>query len=365
MQSSHEKYQLKEVINASGKMTILGVSKVSKNVQNAQIEGGNNFYEMSELMSQTGRYIAKLVGSEGAQVVSSASAGIAQSVAAVIGKGSRYHLYHPYEDRGEAREIIIPKGHNVDYGTGIDLMIAQGGGKVVEAGYANRCTSEDIEMMITDKTAAILYVKSHHTVQKSMLAIQEAIEVAHRHNLPLILDAAAEEELSYYVELGADLIIFSGAKAIEGPSSGLVVGKQPYMEWVSLQSLGMARSMKIGKENVLGFTQAIEDYLANGSEDGESMKHRLIPFLEDLNTVPGITATCVQDGAGREIYRAEVKVAENLNAKEIIGDLKAESPAVYTREYRANNGIIEFDIRAVSKNEMNKIVDRLREIVAK
>ncbi|CAM3256341.1 DgaE family pyridoxal phosphate-dependent ammonia lyase [Vagococcus fessus] len=363
MQSSHEKYQLKEVINASGKMTILGVSKVSKKVQEAQIEGGNNFYEMSELMSQTGNYIANLVGVEGARVVSSASAGIAQSIAAVIGKGSRYHLYHPYEDRGEAREIIIPKGHNVDYGTGIDVMIAQGGGKIVEAGYSNRCTPEDIEMMITDKTAAILYVKSHHTVQKSMLTIQEAIEVAHRHKLPLILDAAAEEELSYYVELGADLIIFSGAKAIEGPSSGLVVGKQPYMEWVSMQSLGMARSMKIGKENVLGFTQAIEDYLANGSEDGESMKRRLVPFLENLNTLTGITATCVQDGAGREIYRAEVKVSENLDAKEVIRELKAESPAVYTREYRANNGIIEFDIRAVSEDEMTKIVERLRTIV--
>ncbi|MGO0807149.1 hypothetical protein ACTPEF_24595, partial [Clostridioides difficile] len=42
--------------------------------------------------------------------------------------------------------------------------------------------------------------------------------------LPLIVDAAAEEDLNVYYELGADLVIYSGAKAIEGPSSGLVIG---------------------------------------------------------------------------------------------------------------------------------------------
>ncbi|MEK0385339.1 DegT/DnrJ/EryC1/StrS family aminotransferase, partial [Lacticaseibacillus paracasei] len=67
--------------------------------------------------------------------------------------------------------------------------------QVVEAGYANMCTPEHIEMMITEQTAAIFYVKSHHAVQKSMLTIPEALEVAHKHDLPLILDAAAEEDL--------------------------------------------------------------------------------------------------------------------------------------------------------------------------
>ena len=50
-------------------------------------------------------------------------------------------------------------------------------------------------------------------------------------------------------------------------------------------------------------------------------------------------------------------------AKEVIQALKAESPAIYTREYQANNGIIEFDIRSVNQEEMNKIVQRLQEIM--
>lgn len=357
------KYKLKEVINASGKMTILGVSTVSSSVQKAQQLAGERFFEISDLVEKTGTYIANLLGVEGAVVVSSASAGIAQSIAAIIGKGNLYHLYHPYERRGEKREIILPKGHNVDYGTSIELMIAQGGGELVEAGYANMCSAAHLEMMITSQTAAIFYVKSHHTVQKSMLTVSEAIEVAHHHHLPLIVDAAAEEDLIHYSKLGADLVIYSGAKAIEGPSSGLVIGKTQLIHWVRQQSQGLGRSMKIGKENILGFTQAIEDYLTFGVETGEAMRQRLAPFISQLNQLEGITAKEIQDSAGRAIYRAEVTFTNPKSASEVAAQLKANNPAIYTREYRVNNGIIEFDIRAVSSLEMAKICQSLKGIL--
>ncbi len=58
-----------------------------------------------------------------------------------------------------------------------------------------------------------------------MLDVSEAAQIAKKHQLPLIVDAAAEEDLKKYVQLGADLVIYSGAKAIEGPSAGMVIGK--------------------------------------------------------------------------------------------------------------------------------------------
>ncbi|MGX7197520.1 DgaE family pyridoxal phosphate-dependent ammonia lyase [Enterococcus olivae] len=365
MTISYEKFDLKEVINASGRMTILGVSKVSEEVLAAQRFGGEHFFEMEQLAVQTGAYLARLLKVEDAQIVSSASAGIAQSVAAVIGQGDLYHAYHPYTKKSTKREILLPKGHNVDYGTSVEVMVEQGGGTVVEAGYANMCSAEHLEIMITEQTAAILYIKSHHTVQKSMLTVGEAAEVAQRHQLPLIVDAAAEEDLFKYIDAGADLVIYSGAKAIEGPSAGLVIGKKEYIEWVRLQSKGIGRAMKIGKDNILGFTQAVEDYLMNGSEDGESMKKRLQPMIDSVNTINGLSAVIVQDGAGRDIYRASVKVTGKKNAKEVIAELKMEDPAVYTREYQANNGIIEFDVRSVNAEEMDKIVKRLEQIMEK
>lgn len=363
MSVSYEKFDLKEVINASGRMTILGVSTVSKKVLEAQRFGGEHFFEMDELSRQVGAYLAKLLVVEDVQIVSSASAGIAQSIAAVIGKGDLKHLYHPYSEKIQKKEIILPKGHNVDYGTAVELMVQQGGGQVVEAGYANMCTPEHIEMALTENTAAILYIKSHHTVQKSMLSVAEAVQIAKKLGVPLIVDAAAEEDLLKYTKQGADLVIYSGAKAIEGPSAGMVIGKEPYVSWVRLQSKGIGRAMKIGKENILGFAQAVEDYLAKESESGQEMKDRLQPFIEQLNQISGLNASIVQDGAGREIYRASVRISGGKTAHQVITELKEKDPAIYTREYQANNGIIEFDIRSVNQKEMKKIVARLNEIM--
>lgn len=354
------------MVNASGKMTALGVSKYIDEAIEAQAFGGRNFFEMDQLSINVGQYLADLVGSDDAQIVSSASAGIAQSVAALIGQGSQYHLYNPYSARYDEREVIVPKGHNVDYGVPIQTMVELGGGKVVEAGYANKCTPDLIEDVITEKTIAILYVKSHHTVQKSMLSVEEAVAVAKKHQIPLIVDAAAEQDLTKYLKLGADLVIYSGAKALEGTSSGIVLGNKEYIEWVRLQSGGIGRAMKIGKENILGLAAAIEHYLEIGPETGESMKNRLRPFIERLNKISSLKASIVQDIAGREIYRAQVTLAIDspLDAKEVMYQLKSGSPAIYIREHQVNNGILEFDIRSVNEDEMSLIEKSLKKIVS-
>ncbi len=58
-----------------------------------------------------------------------------------------------------------------------------------------------------------------------MLTVAETAQVAKAHDLPLIVDAAAEEDLFAYTQAGADLVIYSGAKALSGPSAGLVKKK--------------------------------------------------------------------------------------------------------------------------------------------
>jgi L-seryl-tRNA(Ser) seleniumtransferase len=359
-----EKLNLKSVINASGKMTILGVSKVSDGVALAQKEAGQTFFEMADLVKKTGLYIAELLEVENATVVSSASAGIALSIAGVIGQGSSYHVTHPSTSKIKRREIVLPKGHNVNYGTGVEVMVGLGGGQIVEAGWANECTPEQVEMEINENTAALLYIKSHHSVQKSMLTVSEMADIAHEYDLPLIVDAAAEEDLFAFTKMGADIVIYSGAKALEAPSSALVIGKNPYIPWIQMQNYGIGRAMKIGKDNIIGAVTALEEYLENGSESGESMVGRLAPFVQALNEISGLVAKQVQDSAGREIYRASLQVlSDKISAKEVIARLKQGDVAIYTREYQANNGIIEFDIRMVNKEEMKRIVEKMREIM--
>ncbi|EJD6367248.1 DgaE family pyridoxal phosphate-dependent ammonia lyase [Providencia rettgeri] len=367
MQSIYDKYQLKHVINASGRMTALGVSTPTPEVVERVAYGLNHYFEIKDLVNKTGEYIASLLDVEAAVVVSCASAGIAQAVAAVIVQDDDDLLLNLHSsDKVVPREIILPKGHNVNFGAPVDTMVTLGGGKVIEAGFANECSAAQLAAKITPQTAAILYIKSHHTVQKSMLTVEQAAKVAHDHQLPLIVDAAAEEELTAYYHTGGDIVIYSGAKAIEGPTSGLVIGKKQYIEWVKRQSQGIGRAMKVGKEGILGLTLAIEQYLSATKETGAEMVNRMSKFISDLNDINGISAQVVWDGAGRDIARTEISFDENVIGKttyQIMAELKQGNTAIYFREYKANEGKVEADIRSVSNEQLDVISKNIRLLV--
>lgn len=359
MPSVYEKYQLKPVINASGRMTILGVSTPEEEVVEAVNFGLGHYFEVKDLVNKTGTYLAGLLDVEDAVVVSCASAGIAQSVAAMIVRGDPYRLeqLHAHE-HGVPREIVLPKGHNVNYGVPVGTMVNLGGGKVVEAGYANECSVTQLAAAINANTAAILYIKSHHCVQKSILSVAEAAEVAKAHGLPLIVDAAAEEDLRLYYNQGADLVIYSGAKAIEGPTSGLVLGKRQYVEWVKQQANGIGRAMKVGKEGILGLTRAIERYLAKEKESGAAMVAKMSSFIERLNQLSGVTAKVVWDSAGRDIARTDIAFDHQqigMTTAQIVARLQQGTPAIYCRGYKANEGHIEIDVRSVAAPQLDQI----------
>ena len=155
----------------------------------------SHFFEVKDLLDKTGDYLAKLIGVESAYIVNSASGAIAQSVAACVSGGKLQYILDIHNPENKKREVVICKGHNVDYGTPIEVPIGMGGGRVVEAGYANKCTLEHIEAKINENTVALIYVKSHHCVQKGMPDMKAFIELGHAHHLPVIVDAAAEEDL--------------------------------------------------------------------------------------------------------------------------------------------------------------------------
>ncbi|WP_437886784.1 DgaE family pyridoxal phosphate-dependent ammonia lyase [Phytobacter sp. V91] len=364
MPSIYEKYNLKQVINASGRMTALGVSTPRPEVVEAVLSGMNHYFEMKDLVNKTGEYIARLLEVEGATVVSCASAGIAQSVAAVLVKDSDWLLENLHRTPIENNEIVLPRGHNVNFGAPVGTMVALGGGKVVEAGYANECSAEQLAAAISPRTAAVLFIKSHHCVQKSMLSVEQAAVVARKHNLPLIVDAAAEEDLQRYYRAGAELVIYSGAKAIEGPTSGLVIGKTQYVEWVKRQAGGIGRAMKVGKEGILGLTCAIEHFLSASKESGAEMVAKMTPFIDQLNTLNGVSARVVWDSAGRDIARSEIKFDEAITGvatAELVSALKQGEYAIYFRGYKANEGIIEADVRSVSPAQLAIVAKRIAE----
>ena len=55
--------------------------------------------------------------------------------------------------------------------------------------------------------------------------------------------------LRLYYNQGADLVIYSGAKAIEGPPAAWCSAGVRY-GWVKQQAGGIGRAMKVGKEGI-------------------------------------------------------------------------------------------------------------------
>ncbi|MEG0958270.1 MAG: DgaE family pyridoxal phosphate-dependent ammonia lyase [Erysipelotrichaceae bacterium] len=357
---------LTEIINASGRMTKLGVSTISDEVANALVNAGQNYVLIDELYRWSGIQIANLIGCNDVCVTSSASAAISLSISSLICGNNLYKVQHFYDvcKNTKKREVIILKGHNVDFGAPIDLMIQSGGGIVKEQGYANGSTVNDIEDAINENTLAILFVKSHHCVQKNMVELSEVIEVAKRNNIPCIVDAAAEEDLSVYNKMGADVVCYSGAKAISGPTSGFAAcNNTQFADAMRLQFKGIGRIMKIGKENCFGLVKAIEIYQKNHGYKSIITKEELCEFSKKINTIIGLKATIIQDEAGREIFRCKINIDEisyGINGLELVNCLKNNKPSIYTRDYQANLNSIAIDPRPLkSTNELDEIYNAL------
>ncbi|GLC86921.1 DgaE family pyridoxal phosphate-dependent ammonia lyase [Lysinibacillus piscis] len=357
---------LREIINASGKMTALGASAVTDDIAQALKDAAQDYVDIDELMEFTGKVIAESTGAESGCPTCGAAAGIAISTAAVIAGENLSLIERIPNTAGLRNEIIVQKGQLVHFGASIGQMIQIGGGKVVEVGQANKVEKDHIEQAITDKTAALMYIKSHHAVQKGMQTIEVMMEVAQRHGLPFIIDAAAEEDFQQYITMGADIVIYSGGKALEGPTSGLICGKKELMEACRKQYKGVGRAMKVGKEAMVGLVTALRQYPLK-THNAEQQIARMTNLCNKLESIEGLTCSVKQDEAGRAIYRAQIHVDEQktgFSAEKVLHLLEAGNPAIYLRHHYVNVGILSVDPRPLLEGQEDIIAREMIRILS-
>ncbi|MEG1389885.1 MAG: DgaE family pyridoxal phosphate-dependent ammonia lyase [Angelakisella sp.] len=361
MENIYEQLGLQRVINASGRMTKLGVSTVSPEVAQAVVEGASNYVVIDDLLKAAGQQIGAMIGTPDVCVTSSASAGIALTVASLICGSSLQRVQHLFDilPHTPRREVILLKGQNVDFGAPIAEMIQLGGGEVVEVGYANGSKPDDIRAAICERTLAVFFVQSHHCVQKEMVRAAEAIAVAAEAGVPCIVDAAAEEDLCCYIAMGADFVCYSGAKAIEGPTSGMVACRTTQLaDNLRLQYKGIGRAMKVGKEGIVGLMKAIQLYTTRERVFAVS-NEALRQFAAAVADIPGCTTSLVQDEAGRAIYRCKIAIDPErygMDACELVRQLQQGSVAIFTRDYQMKNGSIAIDPRPLNGTEELDII---------
>jgi L-seryl-tRNA(Ser) seleniumtransferase len=197
------------------------------------------------------------------------------------------------------------------------------GATTVEIGNALQTFEWELEAAITDATAAVYFVAGEH-LRRGSLPLETTVEIAHRHGVPVIVDAAAQlpprSNLWYFSrELDADLVVFSGGKELRGPqSSGFVVGRTELIGACCANASPhqrLARLAKVGKEEMIGLLTAIDCYLKE-DEDArlagfEAIVAEWVRVFSNLS--PALTVTRdFPNEAGQPVPRVRIDVNPDL-----------------------------------------------------
>lgn len=365
MSTIYEKIGLRRIVNACGHVTKLGVSTITEETGRTMVAAAQSFVVIDDLIDRVGELIAAHTGGEDACVTSCASAGIMIATAALIAGEDLGLIERMPDSTGLRNEIILQKGHAVNFGAPIEQMIRMGGGIPVLAGQSNQTWAGHIESLIGDRTAALFYCKSHHVQQESTISLGEMIEVAHRHGLPIYVDAAAEEDIRRYIAMGADMVIYSGAKAIESCTSGFITGRRELMRKCKAQYKGVGRAAKIGKEGMMGLVAALDQYDNKDTEaDGRRQREITEKLVAELSGLDYLKVSVQQDNAGRQIFRTRLDVIpgkSRYTARQIVEMLENGDPAIYTRNHFLDEGAIMIDPRTMVPGDAELIIRRLKE----
>jgi D-glucosaminate-6-phosphate ammonia-lyase len=359
---------VRRVINAGGRLTALGGTTLAPEVAAAMAAAGQQYVRLSELADRAGQLIAEWTGAEAACVTTGAAAGIALMTAACVAGADPAAVELLPDVAHDRREVVIQLGHLVSFGAPVAQMIRLGGGRVVPAGWANGVTRAHLEAAIGPRTAAFLYVQSHHTVHEGMLPLVDCLAICRARGVPCLVDAAAEEDLRAYVALGVDAVTYSGGKAFGGPTSGFIAGRRDLIDACRAQARGIGRPMKIGKEAIVGLLTALQRYVARDAATAAAELARQRQLVEQVQAglagLPGLRVEIAPDEAGRAIVRAAITVEPAGDARRLVEFLAAGDPPVYVRGHHAGLGIVMIDPRPIDAADAASIVARVRAFAA-
>lgn len=356
---------LRPVINVSGTMTSLGASIVVPEAIEAMAKILPQFVEINDLQRKASAVIARLTGGEAGFVTASCSAGISLAVAGAITGSNLLAIEKLPDVTPEKNEVLVQMGHVVSYGAPVDQSIRLGGGKVVLIGQATSTHRFHMEQAITEKTAAAVYVVSHHVVDYGLLNLKEFVEIAHGKGVPVIVDAASEYDLRIFLEQGADIVLYSGHKFLGGPTSGIVAGAKELVRHAFLQNMGVGRGMKVGKESIFGVMAALEAW---ETRDHEAVRERETGYLNlwkrTLDGRPGVTALIEPDPTNNPLDRMRVIVSPqeaHITAWDMAAALRNGTPPIIVRDHEVEHHYFYLDPCNLHPGQETIVASRLAE----
>ncbi|MEE2709985.1 MAG: aminotransferase class V-fold PLP-dependent enzyme [Gemmatimonadota bacterium] len=400
MSNIYEKIGVKTIINASGPSTRLSGSIMPPEVSDAMREASRHCVDIAELQARASEVIAEVTCAEAGYVTSGAAAGLMLGTAACVTGLDPGKMNRLPDTAGMNDEVIISRSQRNFY----DHAIRSVGITLIEVGLADRFSGAgvrdteawEIEDAITEKTAAICYVANPHALPP----LQEVVRVAHDHSVPVIVDAAGQlppaSNLRRFISEGADLVAFSGGKAIRGPqSSGILAGRRDLIMSVALQHLdqdiyfeqwtppvtlidkdrlpgapqhGIGRPCKVGKEEIVGLLTALKLF---AEEPEEARYQRWQTFtdalVEAMSDIPGTTVDSLSDPRKTDVPMARLMLDEEslgLSALDLVIRLQNGSPGIHANPSRSGEGIVLFGPACLKEGEPEIIGNVVRSLLS-
>lgn len=368
----YKKLGVSPIINAQSWVTALGGSIMRPEVLQAMDDAANAFIDVKKLNLAAGEVVARSCGAERGLVTAGCSAAQVLMVAACMTGRSEENVEQLPDTTGMKNEVILYKGQRNRY----DKAFVTAGATLVEYGSEESVTADDLEVAINENTACIAYVVAPFIDQG--IGLEETIRVAHEHNVPVIVDAAAEvpprANLSKFHRMGADMVAFSGGKGIGGPqSSGLLAGKADLMEAVVMNSLnldssvaGIGRPMKVSKENIIGLVTALQLFTdSDEAAEWEGWHSKAQYVAERLSGIDGVRVEIEDDPAERQGPQPVLSFDDDYDGPsiaEIREQLEAGDPGIFVGGGGSRE---EINIVMVNVQDGEEIViaERLNEIL--
>lgn len=391
----YEEMGVPHVINATGTKTRIGGSRIRPEAVEAMARASEAFVRLSDLQARAGELVADVTGADAGYVASGASSALALGAAACIAGDDLGAMARLPDTEGFPDEIVMPRTHR----TGYDHALRAAGAHVVDVGTNDRhlgTGSRNVEPWeiadaIGEDTAAVAYIEKSYTEP----SLKVTCNIAHDHGVPVIVDAAAElpptSNLPAFVGAGADLVAFSGGKAIRGPqTTGILAGRADLVESAAAQHLdmhaaeqvweppravidpdrfggvprqGIGRSMKVGKEELVGLIRALELFVEEDHDAlTEEWLERARRIAADLDAVAGFeTSFAASDKiavAPEVVISVDADIA-GVSATDIVGGLRREEPRVFVGADALPAGEFTVNPMCLTDGETDYAVERI------
>ena len=275
------------IINCRGTFTIIGGSVELPEVLAAIKEASRHFVQYDELAEGVGRRLAEITGAEWGMIPAGCAAGLKHVTAACVTGGNPEKLIRIPDLTGMEKTQVIAPGYSRN---AYDHAVRNIGVEMVTVE-----TPEELARAINAKTAMIYLVAGGGSAEGQLLSLETIVEIAKPAGIPMLVDAAAENLTipCIHLERGADVVAYSGGKAMCGPQgAGLVLGDKKILmsAWqASSPHHGPNRDNKIGREEIMGMLAAVEAWVTRDhAAEWKSWLSRLDYIAQRVSQVAGV-----------------------------------------------------------------------------